>query len=193
MIAFYEDNTGSTGNSGMGAVAAANRVFLLRWLRLLFGREFHQEDVLVIWDSLFTVVSRLDQPNCLTQLVESFAVAMVLFVRPALIEYTDMHQCLRRLMKFPPVEDVTVLVETACDLLFLAPEERMRVGFVSSRGEVLCHQTAPSPPATAAAVSVLTDCHLSRIRRIENSHQAHRANELARATEIWKRQREAEP
>ena len=40
----------------------------------------------------------------LTQLAEAFAVAMVLFVRPALIEYEDTHMCLRRLMKFPPVE-----------------------------------------------------------------------------------------
>ena len=119
MIAFYEDNTGGDGNSGNGAVAAANRVyallevadpqihqhllamgvepqlFLLRWLRLLFGREFHQEDVLVMWDRLFTVLYRLGEPNFLTQLVEAFAVAMVLFVRPALIAYSDMHQVKR--------------------------------------------------------------------------------------------------
>lgn len=176
MIAFYEDNTGGTGHGATGAVAAANRVyalletadpqihehllamgvepqlFLLRWLRLLFGREFHQEDVLVVWDSLFTVLYRLRQStNHLTQLVEAFAVAMVLFVRPALIAYADMHQCLRRLMKFPPVEDVTVLVETACDLLFLTPEERKLVGFVSTRGEFICPQPALSPPATAAS------------------------------------------
>lgn len=41
---------------------------------------------------------------CLTRIVEAFAVAMVLFVRPALVEHEDAHQCLRRLMKFPPVE-----------------------------------------------------------------------------------------
>ena len=38
------------------------QLFLLRWLRLLFGREFHQEDVLVMWDSLFTVLYRLCVP-----------------------------------------------------------------------------------------------------------------------------------
>ena len=54
------------------------------------------------------------EPNYLTQLVEAFAVAMILFVRPALIEFQDMTQCLRRLMKFPPVEDVTVRAPIEC-------------------------------------------------------------------------------
>lgn len=35
------------------------QLFLLRWLRLLFEREFHLEDVLVVWDSLFVVFFRL--------------------------------------------------------------------------------------------------------------------------------------
>jgi hypothetical protein len=47
---------------------------------------------------------------------------------------------------------VQVLVETACDLLFLTPEERKRVGFVSSRGELVC-ATPRTPPATHAAAA----------------------------------------
>ena len=170
MIAFYEDNTGGDGNSGNGAVAAANRVyallevadpqihqhllamgvepqlFLLRWLRLLFGREFHQEDVLVMWDRLFTVLYRLGEPNFLTQLVEAFAVAMVLFVRPALIAYSDMHQVKRYSRATVPSP----------------PQFSYRVaGYVSSHGSHndhwLCHTSHVRPTRSQTVKPV--PCH----------------------------------
>ena len=99
-------------------------------------------------------------------------------------------QCLRRLMKFPPVEDVTVLVETACDLMFLTPEERKRVGFVSSRGELVCPQPAVSgpPAALAAAVSVLTEL----TSRVSIRLTSERASGVVRPTEMWTRKQETE-
>eukprot|EP00240_Pyramimonas_obovata_P006026 CAMPEP_0118950824 /NCGR_PEP_ID=MMETSP1169-20130426/52069_1 /TAXON_ID=36882 /ORGANISM="Pyramimonas obovata, Strain CCMP722" /LENGTH=322 /DNA_ID=CAMNT_0006897745 /DNA_START=51 /DNA_END=1015 /DNA_ORIENTATION=- len=87
-------------------------VFLLRWLRLLFGREFHFEDVIMLWDTLFCLTAKLRRPDGLSEVVEAFAAAMILFVRPTLIEMHDSHKCLRRLLKFPPVEDLTVLIKT---------------------------------------------------------------------------------
>ncbi|KAK3255371.1 hypothetical protein CYMTET_35443 [Cymbomonas tetramitiformis] len=96
------------------------QLFLLRWMRLLFGREFHLEDCMTLWDCLFSVVSALRSSGGFTQLVEAFAVAMIMFVRVNLLEYSDSSQCLRRLQRFPPVEDVRVLVETAKTLIPLA-------------------------------------------------------------------------
>jgi len=29
------------------------QLYLLRWLRLLFGREFHLSDSMLVWDALF--------------------------------------------------------------------------------------------------------------------------------------------
>lgn len=129
------------------------QLFLLRWLRLMFSREFHIEDTLLIWDAIFcdawltekdgsVVLSAVDktpqtfkstsivdrQPNesaaegsssCHTSLsataserlplVDYFAVAMLEFIREHLLE-SDYNGCLRRLLKFPPIESVQCLV-----------------------------------------------------------------------------------
>lgn len=45
------------------------------------------------------------------ELVEGVAAAMILFLRPHLMGCSDMGTALRRLQKFPPVEDVRVLLE----------------------------------------------------------------------------------
>ena len=48
------------------------QLFLLRWLRLLFGREFHLDDVLMVWDALFAYGRGL-------VLVDHLSVAMVMY------------------------------------------------------------------------------------------------------------------
>lgn len=35
------------------------QLFLLKWVRLLFGREFHVDDLLIIWDALARARERL--------------------------------------------------------------------------------------------------------------------------------------
>lgn len=45
-----------------------------RWIRLLFGREFPADELLVFWDALFAVDSRLE-------LVDYICVAMLLRIR----------------------------------------------------------------------------------------------------------------
>jgi len=85
------------------------QLFLLRWLRLLFGREFHTQDVVALWTVL------LDHNGA--DLTEAMAVAMILFLRAQLLAAPDFAALLRRLQKFPPVEDVTVLAESARALL----------------------------------------------------------------------------
>ena len=45
--------------------------------------------------------------------IEAFAVSMLLFVRSDVLAQSDFGMCLRRLQKFPPVEDIGVLVERA--------------------------------------------------------------------------------
>ncbi|CDJ40183.1 TBC1 domain family member 5 homolog B, related [Eimeria tenella] len=118
------------------------QLFLLRWLRLLFSREFHVEDTLLIWDALFsdswlstkqqatpasspvaappavaaksTVPARTPQEFATAAserlpLVDYFAVAMLKFIRQHLLE-SDLSSCLRRLLKFPPIESVQCIV-----------------------------------------------------------------------------------
>ena len=85
------------------------QLFLLRWLRLLFGREFHTDDVVALWDVL------LEHNGA--DLTEAMAVAMVLFLRAQLLAAPDFAAQLRRLQKFPPVEDINVLSQRARALL----------------------------------------------------------------------------
>jgi hypothetical protein len=93
------------------------QIFLLRWIRLLFGREFHIEDVLVVWDAIFADSggfrnSDLDPMTIDLSLVEHLAIMMLVYIRSQLLEL-DFSDCLKRLMKYPPVEDVHLFVERA--------------------------------------------------------------------------------
>ena len=56
------------------AIEVLPQIFLIRWIRLLFGREFPFEDVLALWDLLFAEDPALD-------LVDLICVSMLLRVR----------------------------------------------------------------------------------------------------------------
>ncbi|KAI9871575.1 MAG: hypothetical protein M1830_002731 [Pleopsidium flavum] len=69
------------------------QVFLIRWIRLLFGREFPFDDVLMLWDSLFAEDSSLD-------VVDLVCVAMLLRIRWQLLE-ADYSIALTLLLRYP--------------------------------------------------------------------------------------------
>ncbi|KAJ9637267.1 hypothetical protein H2199_007554 [Coniosporium tulheliwenetii] len=69
------------------------QIFLMRWIRLLFGREFPYDDVLAVWDLLFAEDPTLD-------LVDLICVAMLLRVRWQLIE-ADNSTALGLLLRYP--------------------------------------------------------------------------------------------
>ena len=113
----------------------APSLFLLRWTRLLFAREFHIEDVIKLWDIFFadySVTGKFDLPDYT-------ALAMVQFVGKDLLR-SDNSGCLRRLLKFPPVSDVTFLTKQAI---------AVRDGIVFDAPVV------PVPPAPASTVASL--------------------------------------
>ena len=56
------------------AIEILPQIFLIRWIRLLFGREFPLDDVLALWDSLFAEDPALD-------LVDLISVSMLLRIR----------------------------------------------------------------------------------------------------------------
>jgi len=77
-------------------------------LRLLLGREFHLEDLLVIWDALFAHGKDFE-------LLDHISVAMLMFIRGNIIE-KDYSTVMKRLFKYPPVEDVHLFVEKGLQL-----------------------------------------------------------------------------
>uniref|UniRef100_A0A452IE85 TBC1 domain family member 5 n=1 Tax=Gopherus agassizii TaxID=38772 RepID=A0A452IE85_9SAUR len=80
----------------------APQIYGLRWVRLLFGREFPLQDLLVVWDALFADSITLD-------LVDYIFVAMLLYIRDALIS-SNYQTCLGLLMHYPPIGDVHSLI-----------------------------------------------------------------------------------
>ncbi|KAK2630218.1 hypothetical protein QTJ16_001038 [Diplocarpon rosae] len=72
------------------------QIFLIRWIRLLFGREFPFNDLLALWDTLFAEDPGLD-------LVDMICVAMLLRIRWQLLE-TNYSFALMLLLKYPPPE-----------------------------------------------------------------------------------------
>jgi len=50
------------------------QLYGLRWIRLLFGREFHVADVLKLWDAIFA-----DDPKL--SIVDYVCLAMLLYLR----------------------------------------------------------------------------------------------------------------
>ncbi|KAK1640564.1 WD repeat domain-containing protein [Colletotrichum phormii] len=69
------------------------QIFLIRWIRLLFGREFPFDEMLVLWDTLFAVDPSLS-------LIDLICVAMLLRIRWSLLE-ADYSVCLQLLLKYP--------------------------------------------------------------------------------------------
>ncbi|KAL3492598.1 rab-GTPase-TBC domain-containing protein [Aspergillus germanicus] len=69
------------------------QIFLTRWLRLLFGREFPFQDMLVIWDLLFAEGLR-------SELIDFICVAMLLRVRWQLLS-SDSSAVLTTLLRYP--------------------------------------------------------------------------------------------
>uniref|UniRef100_A0A8C5T7Q1 TBC1 domain family member 5 n=1 Tax=Malurus cyaneus samueli TaxID=2593467 RepID=A0A8C5T7Q1_9PASS len=91
----------------------APQIYGLRWVRLLFGREFPLQDLLVVWDALFADSITLN-------LVDYIFVAMLLYIRDALIS-SNYQTCLGLLMHYPPIGDVHSLILRA---LFLRDPKR---------------------------------------------------------------------
>ncbi|TQB72433.1 hypothetical protein MPDQ_006835 [Monascus purpureus] len=75
------------------AIEVLPQIFLTRWLRLLFGREFPFDDVLTIWDILFADGLRAD-------LVDFICVAMLLRVHWQLLD-SDYSTALSLLLRYP--------------------------------------------------------------------------------------------
>ncbi|KAL2014643.1 hypothetical protein VTN00DRAFT_2168 [Thermoascus crustaceus] len=75
------------------AIEVLPQIFLTRWMRLLFAREFPFEDVLSIWDHLFANGLRME-------LIDSVCVAMLLRIRWQLLE-ADYSSALSLLLRYP--------------------------------------------------------------------------------------------
>ncbi|KAK4265536.1 hypothetical protein QN277_026576 [Acacia crassicarpa] len=108
--------------------------FALRWLRVLFGREFSLENLLIIWDEIFASdnsnveegpdedidsgIRILRSPR--GAFISAMAVAMILHLRSKLLATENATTCLQRLLNFPQNTNIKKLLEKAKSLQALA-------------------------------------------------------------------------
>ncbi|CAG9532496.1 unnamed protein product [Cercopithifilaria johnstoni] len=81
------------------------QIYGIRWLRLLFGREFPIHDLLFVWDAIFAFRPPL-------ALVDYIFVAMLEYIRHLIIN-EDYSTTLQYLMRYPPVADAHSLIQYA--------------------------------------------------------------------------------
>ncbi|KAL2970770.1 hypothetical protein AAZX31_15G157700 [Glycine max] len=101
--------------------------FSLRWLRVLFGREFSLANLLIIWDEIFASENSsmgkgaddcefriLNSPR--GAFISAMAVAMLLHLRSSLLATENPTRCLQRLLNFPEDINIEKLLEKAKSL-----------------------------------------------------------------------------
>uniref|UniRef100_A0A0E0AXP9 Rab-GAP TBC domain-containing protein n=1 Tax=Oryza glumipatula TaxID=40148 RepID=A0A0E0AXP9_9ORYZ len=105
--------------------------FALRWLRVLFGREFCLNDLLLVWDKVFACSNNMllgsdEEYNfrilCSDRgaFIAAMAVSMLLHIRSSLLATELDVFCLQRLLNFPTNIDVQKLIEKANSLQSIA-------------------------------------------------------------------------
>ncbi|KAK8918611.1 hypothetical protein KSP39_PZI021036 [Platanthera zijinensis] len=109
--------------------------FALRWLRVLFGREFSLIDLLVIWDEMFLSLNDSCAANdeyeyrimCSPRgaFILAMAVSMLLHVRSSLLATENATSCLKRLLNYPKKVSVEKIIEKARSCQILALEANM--------------------------------------------------------------------
>ncbi|KAJ4913571.1 Ypt/Rab-GAP domain of gyp1p superfamily protein [Raphanus sativus] len=134
--------------------------FGLRWLRVLFGREFLLQDLLVVWDEIFSAdnTARTDEDRNSTShsfmifdshrgaLIAGMAVSMILCLRSSLLATENAASCLQRLLNLPEKIDVRKVIEKAKSLQALALDEDVRSSALSVNN-VFDQSVSPAIPA----------------------------------------------
>jgi len=81
------------------------QLFLLRWIRLLFGREFRLSETLTLWDAIFAYDKAFT-------LIDYISVSMLMTIREQLLS-ADQNGVLQLLFKYPTLVTIPTFVEQA--------------------------------------------------------------------------------
>jgi TBC1 domain family protein 5 len=86
-------------------------IFLQRWLRCLFNREFQYREVLILWDAIFAYeFSNKKNQKYHLMYMDFIAIAMILRIRDSL-KREDQNQCFTILFKYPHIENIVDLIK----------------------------------------------------------------------------------
>ena len=82
-------------------------IFLQRWLKCMFDREFELKDVFSIWDAIFATPD--SQNGYGLVFLDYIAISMILRIRKQLLE-CDQNECFMTLFKYPNIDNISELV-----------------------------------------------------------------------------------
>ena len=82
-------------------------IFLQRWLKCMFDREFELKDIFTIWDAIFATPDSKSGYGLI--FIDYISIAMILRIRNQLLE-SDQNECFMTLFKYPHIEKISELV-----------------------------------------------------------------------------------
>lgn len=131
-------NVDSSLHSHLVELGVEPQYFALRWLRVLFGREFSLEGLLIIWDEIFASGNgKINEASendvaafgvlCSPRgaFISAIAVSMLLLLRSSLLATENATSCLRRLLSFPEDVNLKNLIGKAKSLQTIALDSHM--------------------------------------------------------------------
>ncbi|OZJ04100.1 hypothetical protein BZG36_02856 [Bifiguratus adelaidae] len=118
------------------------QLYGIRWIRLLFGREFSMQHLLILWDGLFAEDSTL-------KLVDYIFIAMLLKIREEILQ-SDYSECLILLMRYPAATKPHLFIEQA---IYLREHPTMEGGVQISRQNDALAGRPPKPITPSQNVS----------------------------------------
>jgi len=115
-------------------------LFLVRWLKCLFNREFHYRDVIIIWDTLLaydvyeeTCMDSSDKIEFYNlNFLDYIAVSMINYIREEILR-KDQVECLQRLFKYPPIESPYTIIKMALNLKDLINKKLRKNSFKNKK------------------------------------------------------------
>ncbi|KAI0511074.1 hypothetical protein KFK09_011696 [Dendrobium nobile] len=143
--------------------------FALRWLRVLFGREFSLSDLLVIWDELFSALNCSCTENdeyrfrilCSPRgaFISAMAVAMLQHVRSSLLAAENATSCLKRILNFPRNISVEKLIKKARFCQVLALETNMSVSSKAGLIKISSLAVRTGSPTCKSPIQIMPDSY----------------------------------
>lgn len=106
--------------SHLTAIDILPQIFVIRWIRLLFGREFPFDSVLALWDMIFA-----EDPSL--TLVDHICLAMLLRVRWQLLR-ADYSSALTLLLRYPEPKSASDIPALVGDAVYLSKHMDLQGG-----------------------------------------------------------------
>ncbi|XVF47628.1 hypothetical protein PTKIN_Ptkin03bG0125000 [Pterospermum kingtungense] len=181
--------------------------FALRWLRVLFGREFSLEDLLVVWDEIFTAdnspldkVSEDDENSCFKilnshrgALIAAMAVSIILYLRSSLLATENATSCLQRMLNFPQNVNLDKLITNGKSLQTLALDSNISSlsstfgGAYNRCKSAVTHNLSSDPVSPKTPLSLVPDSYWEEKWRVLHKAEELRQDDIGQQTPSGKK------